>query len=121
MVDVKPVSFDFEAYHQRREKFLDAQVAFKSGDAKAGIIALNFLQQMFYILPAGRIFKKDSTKAMAFVNEIDALRKRIFQYIKKKGQLPTYLGLADFDELDDAFDAVVQKYYEILFDVGLTP
>ena len=123
MPQVKTTSQDVEAYQMRRNGFLDTQLMFKSGSAEHGIVALNFLTQMYYILPAGRHIKLDEKKSEEFVNSIDELRNFIVTYIKRKGEVKTknYIEFADYKDLDNRFDKLVREYYKILFEVGFTP
>lgn len=120
---IKTTSQDVEAYQIRRDRFLDAQILFKTGFAESGILALNYLQQMFYILPAGRYIKENKEKAQAFVDRIDDMRIEIMQYIKRKEAKAdkNYLEFNDYKLLDNKFDAVVLEFYTILFEVGFTP
>jgi hypothetical protein len=120
---MKTTTQDIEAYQIRRDRFLDAQILFKTGFVEHGVLALNYLQQMFYILPAGRYIVKDEKKAQEFVDEIDELRKFMVTYIKKKDAVPNknYLEFADFNDLDNRFDSVVLRFYKILYEVGFSP
>lgn len=120
---IKTTSQDVEAYQVRRDRFLDQQILFKTGFAESGILALNYLQQMFYILPAGRYIKQDEKKAQAFVDRIDSMRIEVMLYIKRKEIKAdkNYLEFNDYQHLDNRFDSVVLEFYKILFEVGFTP
>jgi hypothetical protein len=120
---IKTTSQDIEAYQQRRTLFLDCHINFKSGFAEQGILALNYLQQMYYILPAGRHIKlDDGTKSEVFINTLDAMRLDILQYVKRKdASKKNFLEFQDYQELDNKMDALVRSFFKILFEVGFTP
>lgn len=123
MPTLKTTSQDVEAYQARRTGFLDSQLMFKTGFAEHGVLALNYLTQMYYILPAGRHIKLNETKSEEFVDSIDTLRKYLIVYMKRKGEVKdkNYIEFADYAELDNRFDKLVRAYYKILFEVGFSP
>ena len=113
-----------------QERFLQAQMQFKSGYLFFGTVAASLLTSMFYILPAGRIIAKDAeektSKAQDFVDAMDSFRLEAYQFARKKGidnltanhVLPL---TADYIELDNKYDALVRKFYLILFETGFSP
>lgn len=113
-----------------QERFLQAQMQFKSGYLFFGTVAASLLTSMFYILPAGRIIAKDeaekTTKAQDFVNSMDSFRLEAYLFGRKRGidnLLPTSVFplTKEYIELDNKYDALVRKFYLIMFETGFSP
>lgn len=119
-----------ENFKVEQERFLLAQMQFKSGVLFYGIVAAGLLTSMFYILPAGRQFSKDRQTGtdigQGFVDACDAFRLEVFKYGRKKGidsltmeqQFPLN---ADYAELDNQYDALVRQFYLIMYETGFSP
>jgi hypothetical protein len=113
-----------------QERFLQAQAQFKAGYLFYGNIAVALVTSMFYILPAGRIIAQDEEskthEAEEFVNAMDDFRLEAYQYAKRKGVdnlLPTqqFPLTQDYIELDNKYDALVRKFYLIMYRSGFSP
>jgi hypothetical protein len=119
---IKFTSSDQTEFALRMTKFLDEEAAFKTGYVGHGITALNLLLQMYRIKTFKLYLKKDKDKAMGFVDEIDALRANIYNFLKTKEKTdgdPNYLGNLRFTDLDNSFDALVAKFYIIESECGI--
>ena len=118
---------DIAAFDKRRDVFLDAQLQFKTGRIEYGVIAINTMMQMYYILPAARhIINIEKAEGVASHDEfgemVDAFRKDILKYARSKAQpQTTYLEYNDFIPLDNKLDAIVKEFYKILSATGFSP
>ena len=113
-----------------QERFLSAQMQFKSGRLFFGSVAASLLTSMFYILPAGRIIAKDkeekTNKASEFVDALDAFRIEVYKFARIRG-VDTLSEITqpfpitkEYIELDNKFDAMVRKFYMIMFETGFS-
>lgn len=119
-----------ENFKLEQERFLQAQAQFKSGFLFYGTVAASLITSMFYILPAGRMVAKDeeekTNECKDFVDALDSFRLRAYQYGRKKGidnltadrQFPL---TPDYLELDNEYDALVRKFYLIMYKTGFSP
>ena len=109
-----------------QERFLAAQAQFKAGYLFQGIVAASFITSMFYLLPASRYIVKNEDEAKKYVDDLDAFRLEAFRFARIKGvsnptpnlQLPL---TEDYMRLDDKLDALVRKFYKIMFETGFSP
>lgn len=119
----KSTSLDHQEFALRRTRFLDEEILFKTGFGQHGITALNLLLQMYRVFIFKLYLQKDKDKAKKFVDDIDALRKELYVYVKthpKPGAgEPNYLGNDDFKAIDDRFDGIIAEFYEIQIECGV--
>jgi hypothetical protein len=114
---------DLAAYQEQRSLFFQSQAAFKAGNIGAGILCCGYLHAMFGILPAVRYTHIDKEKSLAFINQIDELRKAITQYQKAKDapKSGNWLEYGDYEEkLGNKLDALFVRFLEIMFETGLS-
>lgn len=113
-----------------QERFLQAQMQFKSGYLFFGTVAVSLLTSMFYILPAGRIIAKDEQektgKATEFVDKMDSFRFEVYQFARRKGvdnltSAQCFPLTNDYIALDNKYDALVRQFYLIMYETGFSP
>lgn len=115
-----------ENFKEEQQKFLDAQLRFKSGNIFYGQIAASLLTSMFYILPAGRLIAQNEKKAEEFVDSLDKFRYSLQQYVLARGETELnpekFFPLNEsYMHLDNEFDGLVRQFYKIMFEVGFSP
>lgn len=115
-----------ENFSLEQQRFMEAQLKFKSGFLAYGVVAANLLTSMYYILPAARHIAKGEEASEKFVNELDEFRRACLQYSKRKGydnirDNDNYFNEKDFIEVDNRFDRIIRKFYKIMFDTGFSP
>ena len=117
-----------ENFKLEQERFLQAQMLFKSGKVFYGTIAASLITSMFYILPAARMVAKDEEKKTKeceeFVNALDKFRLEVFRYAARKrivDQEHIFPLTPDYIELDNKYDALVRRFYLIMYETGFSP
>lgn len=120
---------DIEDFQKERQKFLEDQERFKAGYVTFGIVALNHLASMYYILLASYHYplkEKSTISPSKYLAAIQALKQKIAQFVKANQDAPTdQIGVnlyqhPKFKDIENEFDAVVQDFYIIKSECGLT-
>ena len=120
---------DIEDFQAERKKFLDAQDKFRAGYATYGIVALNNLMSMYHILLASYHYIKPSPKMKPeeFQAEVKKAKSNIAHFVKvNQDDMPgdgigvNFFKHQGFIAIENEYEKIVEDFYKIKADCGLT-